>query len=349
MLDRPARKTLHDVARRAGVAPITASRALNRSGYVRGEVRQRVEAAAAQLGYVPNALASSLRSRRTQTLALVLSDITNPFFTTVARGAEAAAAEAGFLVIVCNSDEQEGKEQKYLRMLMQRRVDGILLVPARDGRNSIGYLKEQETPVVILDRSVAGAGVDVVRCDSEGGAYELGRLLVSLGHKKINILTGPEEVSISEERVGGCQRALREAGCAGCARIYHGEFTPASGYEMTRRALAAEPRPTALFAANNLIAVGALKALLDLGIRVPEDVAVVGFDDLAPAIVSFPFLTVAAQPAHEMGRRGVELLLNRLSGRPPERPREVVLPTELIVRQSSGASIQDPRKVTLDE
>lgn len=339
-----AKVTIHDVARRAGVAPITVSRVVNNSGYVSGEVRKRVEAAVAGLAYVPNALASSLRSRRTNTLALVLTDIGNPFFTTVARGVEDAAGDAGLMVIVCNTGESEEKEQKYLRMLVEKRVDGILLIPACDRRNSIRFLAKHETPVVVLDRRVPGARVDAVRCDSEGGAYQLGRLLVSLGHRGVAILTGPENVSISRERGDACRRAFAEAGFAPGAQVYYGEFTQASGYEMTGKALQAAPRPSALFAANNFIALGALSALRDAGIRVPEEIAVVGFDDLPAALVPFPFLTVAAQPAYEMGRKGVEVLLGRLHERPPRRFREIVLPTGLIIRQSSGAAVLSSMK-----
>lgn len=331
--------TIHDVARRAGVAPITVSRVVNNSGYVSGDVRQRVESAVAELGYVPNSLASSLRSRRTHTVALIVTDITNPFFTTVARGVEDAASDAGLMVIVCNSDEREDKEQTYLRMLLGRRVDGILLVPARGAKDSIRFIKKQKTPMVVLDRPVPREHVDVVRCDSENGAYQLGRLLVSLGHTTTALLSGPRNVSISVERAKGFRRAFSEARIGASRRVYHGEFTQESGYEMTRKALAVVPRPTALFAANNFIALGALRSLGDAGLRVPEDIALVGFDDLPPALVTFPFLTVAAQPAYEMGRKGVELLLDRLNGHPPKRFREVVLPTELIVRRSSGTAI----------
>lgn len=325
---------IQDVARAAGVAPITVSRVINNSGYVAAEVRARVEAAVAELGYVPNRLASSLRSRRSHTLALVLSDITNPFFTTMTRGVEDAASERGYMVIVGNTDEREAEELKRVRLLVGQRVDGVLLVPARHGAQSLALLAQQRTPVVVLDRRVESETVDVVRCDSEGGARQLGELLRALGHMRVALLTGPAGVSTSDDRVAACRGAFgADADC----RVYHGEFTPASGAAMTRQALAVEPRPTALFAANNFITIGALRALHELGLSVPEEVALVGFDDLPEALVTFPFLTVAAQPAYEMGRQAVDLLLARLEGDESAPRREVVLPSELIVRQSSGA------------
>jgi len=333
------RTTIQDVAIRAQVAPITVSRVVNNSGYVGQAVRERVQAAIQELGYVPNSLARGLRSRRTNTIALVLTDITNPFFTTMARGVEDAASDAGLMMLVCNTDEREEKELSYLRMLLQKRADGVLLVPARSGAQSLRLLRDQGVLTVVLDRRVADADTDVVRCDSERGAYELGRLLVSLGHRRVAVMAGPTGVSTSDDRVAGCMRALTEAGAADSCRVYRGELVQYSGADMAKKALAASPPPTALFAANNFIAIGALGAMHELGVRVPEDVALVAFDDLPPSLVTFPFLTVAAQPAYEMGRTAVQLLIDRLNGTAPKGRREIILPTEIIVRRSSGDPI----------
>lgn len=333
--------TIQDVAKKAGVAPITVSRVINQSGYIRAETRQRVEAAIAELGYVPNNLARSLRSKRTDTLALILTDITNPFFTVVARGVEDTASDAGFNVIFCNTDESELEEARYLRLLLQKQVDGLLLVPARsaDGGASIQSIqlaREHGTPLVVLDRRAPGGSTDCVRCDSEAGAYRLVRLLLDLGHREIAILAGPEAVSTSADRVAGYRRALHEAGLPGGERVFTGAFTQESGCEMANRALQSTPQPTALFAANNFIAIGALRALQASQLRVPEDIALVGFDDLPPAMVVDPFLTVAAQPAYQMGQKATELLIARLGGSLPLQPQEIILPTEVIVRRSSG-------------
>jgi LacI family transcriptional regulator len=328
---------IRDVAKRAGVAPITVSRFINNPELCSRETRMRVEAAIAELGFVPNRLASGLRSRRTNTLALILTDITNPFFTTIARGVEDIASEAGYTVIFCNTDESVSKEKMYLQMLLERRVDGILLVPARNGLDSTALIRKQNVPIVLLDRRLPELMADVVRCDSEGGAYELTRLLLSLGHREIAILNGPKDVSTSSDRLAGYRRALTEAGIPpGPKREYNGAFNQASGFEMTRKALVEAQKPTALFAANNFIAFGALKALHELGLRVPEDIAVVGFDDLPSALVTIPFLTVAAQPAYEMGSRAIEILLKKLVEGPSDQYQEVVLPAEIVIRQSSG-------------
>jgi LacI family transcriptional regulator len=332
--------TIHDVAQRAGVSPITVSRVINHSGYASQETRDRVEAAVVELGYVPNRLARSLRSKRTHTLALVITDITNPFFTTVARGVEDTASDAGYTVIFCNTDESESEEKKYLQVLLQQQVDGILLVPACSTPDSIEMIRKQSTPVVVLDRRLpSGVDVDTVRCENELGAYQLVRLLIELGHRDIALLSGPLGVSTAEDRLAGYRRAMREAGCGDEAQlIIYGSFTQASGSEMMRQLLERDPRPTAVFAANNLIGIGALQAIQQAGLRVPDDVALVSFDDLPLTLLTMPFFTVSAQPAYEMGKRATQLLLARLTKAATEPCQEIILPTELIVRQSSGQS-----------
>jgi LacI family transcriptional regulator len=333
--------TIRDVAKQAGVAPITVSRVINDSGYVSEKTRARVEAAIADLGYVPNVLARSLRSRRTNTLALILSDISNPFWTTVSRGVEDAASDADFNVIFCNTDESEVEQEKYLRVLLQKQVDGIVLVPASSVLAPIQFVQSQDTPIVVLDRLIPNAQVDTVRCDSEGGAHRLIRLLLSLGHRRIAVLSGPQEVSTAEDRVAGYLRALSEAGLdIDPALICYGQYSLESGYAMTQQMLTVTPRPSGLFAGNNFIAIGALRALRDAGLQVPEDVAMVGFDDLPEDLVVDPSLTVAAQPAYEMGRRATELLLARVSGEASAECQDVVLPIEIIIRSSSGQVLE---------
>jgi LacI family transcriptional regulator len=330
--------TIADVARRAGVSTMTVSRVINSSGYASQDVRVRVEQAVAELGYVPNALARSLHVKNTHTLALVLTDISNPFFTTVARGVEDAASARGYSVMFCNTDESEAEELEHVRVLLQKQVDGLLLVPACCSPQSVELAGQRGTPVVVLDRRVEGAEVDTVRCDSEGGAYAVVRHLVDLGHREIAVLSGPPGVSVTVDRIAGCRRALAEAGVALREDLLlAGRLDQASGADLTRRALALSPRPTALFATNNFIAIGAFAALRQAGLRVPQDVSLAGFDDLPAALVIDPFLTVAVQPAYEMGRCGTELLLDRLSAGGPQGVQDIVLPAELVVRRSTAA------------
>lgn len=316
---------------------MTVSRVINRSGYVSQATKERVEAAIAQLGYVPNTLARSLRFKQTKTLALVVTDITNPFFTTISRGVEDVASEQGFSVIFCNTDESEAKQEKYLIMLVQKRVDGVLLVPAASSGRPVRYLREHGVPVVVLDRRVPDCAVDSVRCDSVQGACELTRLLLELGHRTIAVLSGPATVSTAADRVAGCRKALAEAGLGEeAAPAYYDEYSQAGGYRMARQALAAAPRPTAFFAANNFIAVGAHRALREAGLRVPEDVAMVAFDDLPGGLVTEAFFTVVAQPAYEMGQVATRRLLDRLAGTGPAECQEIILPTRVIMGRSLG-------------
>jgi LacI family transcriptional regulator len=336
--------TIRDVAERAGVATMTVSRVINDSGYVSDETRAKVEAAIAELGYVPNMLGPSLRFNQTFTLALVLADITNPFWTTIARGVEDAAQANGFSVILCNTDESAEKQEQYLTMLLKRRIDGILLSPVCSAPEPVELIQKHGTEVVVLDRTVPGVEVDVVRGDSIGGAYQLTHHLLELRHRHVVILTGPRDVSTSSERVQGYQRAMAEAGLEGSAEsILWGNYTGSSGYEMANLALAAKPRPTALIAANNVIAIGALRAIRDAKLRVPKDISIVAFDDIPEAINADPFLTVAVQPAYQIGYQATRLLLNRLDRDEPEEPVHILLPTELVVRRSSGPPPAPPR------
>ena len=335
--------TIQDVARVAGVSPITVSRVLNHSGYASEETRSRVEAAVAELGYVPNTLARGLRSKRTNTLALVMTDITNPFFTLIARGVEDTASNAGYTVIFCNTDESEAEEKKYLNILVQKQVDGILLVPACSNPQSLKFLRSNEIPFVLIDRRVPGTRSDLVRSDSEQGAYNLTRYLIELGHKRIVTITGPREVSTSLDRASGYQRAMQEAGLADMIQVYYGSFTQDSGYELTGKALTLHPRPTAFFGGNNFISIGIFKALRDASLTVPEDISVVGFDDLPASLLINPFLTVATQPAYQMGSQATDLLLKRIAGQLPKTSQEVVLPIEMIVRRSSGQPRKNPK------
>ena len=335
--------TISDVAKRAGVSAMTVSRVVNGTGHTSAQTRARVESAIDELGYVPNALARQLRSKRTKTIALLVSDISNPYFTTIARGVEDYCVGHGFSVMYCNTDEDEAEEEQYLLMLIERQVDGILLVPARSSGDSFRLLHAHRMPVVVLDRRIAAADVDSVRCDSEAGAHALAKHLVDMGHRRIAVLTGRRNVSTSVDRVAGCRRALEEAGLTLPDELVHwggfqfGKSNQADGHRMATEMLAAEgERPTAVFCANNFIAFGAIRALRSAGLRVPDDISVVAFDDLPEEWVSEPFLTVAAQPAYEIGHRAAMLLLGHISGDHEPSGQSVVLPFELIIRRSSG-------------
>jgi len=325
---------IQDVAKRAGVAPITVSRVINNNGYVSAKTRQRVEAAIRELDYIPNALGPSLRTKRTMTLALVLSDLTNPFWTTVARGVEDAANNQGYHIIVGNTDESPQKQEEYLTFLMKKQVDGFLVVPV--SARSMDILQNRRVPFVVIDRHIPDEQMDNVRGDSVTGAYDLTWHLLQLGHQRLAIISGQPWHSTAEDRVSGFLQALEESGVTNPPQIYWGNYDQTTGYEFAQRILQTTPRPTAIFAANNFIAIGVMRALRDAQVQVPEDISVVSFDDLPAAITIDPFFTVASQPAYEMGQQAAQLLLLRLEGEGPPDPQEIVMPVEIIVRRSSG-------------
>lgn len=329
--------TIKDVARHAGVSTMTVSRVINNSGYASAETRAKVERAIDELGFVPNALARHLRSKATRSLALVLPDITNPFFTTIARGVEDVAAAHEFAVFLCNTDESLEEESRCIEMLVQRQIDGVALVPAGSSQESFKLLRARNVPVVALDRRVS-TSVDQVRSDSEAGAHRLVCHLLALGHTRIAMLTGRRSISTSADRIAGFRRALEEHGIPfDPAFVRFGGYEFEGGYAMARELLGMPSLPTAIFAANDLIAFGAIRALGEAGLSVPQDVSIVCFDDLLERWLPDPFLTVVEQGAYEIGRQGAELILERIEGKGPSKARSVILPVDFRVRRSTAA------------
>ena len=335
--------TIHDVARRAGVSAMTVSRVINGTHYVSEETRRSVDMAIADLGYVLNGVASNLRSKRTKTIALIVADITNPFFTTVARGVEDAAASRGYGVMFANTDESELEEIEYMRMLARRQIDGILLVPAGQSPDTLRLIRSQRIPAVLLDRRVSTSGLDVVQSDSEGGAYSLVHHLTELGHRRIAVISGGLSNSTSVDRVAGYKRALAEAWIRLDPDLVRFDgYNLEAGHRRTLGLLALKPRPTAIFAANNFIAYGSQRALREANLRVPDDISLVTFDDLPPEWHDDPFLTSIAQPACEIGRRSAELLMDRIEKRIPAKRQVITLTGQLIVGRPSAPPRSDP-------
>src|SRR5512139_3258174 len=272
---------IRDVARLAGVAPITVSRVVNGADSVSEETRRRVQQAIDQLHYVPNTLARSLRSRHSHTIALIVPDIANPFWTTVARGVEDTAAENDYRTILCNTDEDPAKETNYLNLLVERRVDGVIIAPATRERKRLALLKQLQVPCVLIDRRVEGFKADLVYGDSHTGTRLLIDHLIGLGHRRIALINGPSTISTAQDRADGYRESLEAHGLAvDEGLIFQGDFKQENGYRLAQRVLACDPRPAAIFAANNFIAIGALQALREAGLRVPEDIALVCIDDV---------------------------------------------------------------------
>jgi LacI family transcriptional regulator len=320
---------------------MTVSRVMNQPSRVAPATRQRVEQAIRELGFVPNALVRGLLHGRMHTVALLVSDISNPFFTEVARGVEDVAQRNGYTVFFGNSDESPEKEQYYIQALLSRRIDGLLIAPAGNAsRPTLELLARRQLPFVQIDRALDGISADTVIGDNISGARALTEHLVSLGHRRIALVNGLPEVSTARDRRRGYLEALRAHGIAPQPELLVvGNFKRDGGYRAARHWLALPPeqRPTAIFADNNFHAIGVIEALREAHLAVPRDMAVVSFDDLELAAALHPFLTVVAQPARTFGTIAMQFLIERLESTETLPPRKVVLPPELIVRVSCGS------------
>ena len=334
------RANIRDVARLAQVAPITVSRVVNNSGRISPETRLRVEAAIRQLNYIPNTLSQSLRYQKTNMIALIVTDITNPFWTTMVRGVEDACSEHNLSVIVCNTDEKQPKLDNYIHLLLQRQIDGLIIVPTEgyDGQ-MLENIITSRVPCILLDRILPNRpGLTVVRSDSITGGYLLTKHLFDLGHRQIMMLSGSRDVSTAVERAEGYRRAVGDMGLPLSEDLIHfGKFTQQSGYEMTLAMLQnVHPRPTAVVTANNFIAFGAQTALEEQGLRIPQDISLATFDDLPLQINPKPFLTSIVQNPYHMGQEAVQRLTGLLEDGDEPHAEDIILPVELIIRGSTA-------------
>jgi LacI family transcriptional regulator len=327
--------TVRDVAHAAGVSQATAARALGGYGYASGEARERVLESARALGYTPNAVARALVSNATMTVGVVVGDIDNPFFATAARGLTDVFDGHGYTVLLANADEDHEREERVLDALRSRRVDGLVVVPAPGAR--LHDLVDTGLPLVQLDRAVRGLAADAVLAENTEGAERAVRHLIALGHHRIGIVSDTDEISSSAERLAGYREALRSAGIDPAPELVAiGGSTQEGAHAAALELLDRPDRPTAVFSANNFMTHGVLRAAAELGLSIPGDVALVGFDDLDWTTLINPPLTVVSQPVSELGRLAAERLLARIAG--DDSPaRSLRLPTRLIVRGSCGA------------
>ncbi|MGP4019656.1 LacI family DNA-binding transcriptional regulator [Saccharopolyspora sp. 5N708] len=326
--------TISDVATRAGVSTATVSRALNGKSTVDPALAARVLAAAAELGYRPNGPARNLRKQETAVLALIISDVENPFFTAIARGVEDVAHTAGYSVVLCNSDDEPDKEHEYIDVALQERMAGVLLSPTGRG-DSAELLRLSRTPAVAVDRPLPNSPGDTVLVDSRLAAEEATEHLAEQGYRRIGCLTGPSGVLTADDRLAGYHDGLRAAGLAESADLVRrSEFKAAGAKQAARSLLTQDDRPDAVLVANNMMAVGVLEMCAELGLRPGRDIGVVAFDDAPWATLLDPPLTVVAQPAYDMGVVAAQLLLGRISGERTETT-TTTLSAHLVARASS--------------
>ncbi len=339
-MDENAKKriTLRDVAALAGVSLATTSRALSGHGYVSSEVKERVQLAARELGYKRNARAGSLRLQRTNTVGLMIADIVNPFYAYLANGVLDCAKRSGYHVILCAHNEDPAMEREYLEVLMQERVDGIVAIPSGQNlslwREAIGL----GTRLVFVDREVAGiSSADIILVDNVRGAYDAVTYLIGLGHQRIAIISGPISTTTGKGRLQGYHKALEDSQIPIDQDLMQiGTFMRESGHQAAHRLLSMGEPPTAIFAANNVLAEATLFVLRERGLRIPGDISLILFDDVPWASLTTPRISAVAQPEHSLGFVGMERLIQRLQETDEAEypPTKIMLQPELIIRES---------------
>jgi len=328
--------TMKQVAERAGVSTSTVSHVINNTRAVSDDVRKRVLAVIEEMRYIPSAVARSLRNDKTYAIGVSVPDNTHPRFAELLRGIEDAAFAVGYNIMPCNGHGEAQRQAAHLRGLIEKRIDGLVLVGGSTRDQLAPLLASQSLPIVLADHEVPGVDADFIGLDHEAAGYAATRHLIELGHRRIACLAGPERQPAGQERLAGFKRALREAGIEpNAAYFVHGEADCQGGYDAARRLLALPVRPSALFACNDLMALGALCAAQEEGLDLPAQLSVIGCDDLGAAAFAVPRLSTVAQPAYEMGRQAAELLFRRIRGEGGTRRRER-LPGQLVVRQSTS-------------
>lgn len=328
--------TIREVARAAGTSVSTISAALNNSDYVSDKTRNRIQEAIKSLRYRPNDLARGLRLQKTHSIAIVVPDLANNFYSELVRGAKDYSASANYTVLIGDSREKWEEERNYLDSFHRRRVDGVVRIPAMDAVGGKANAILGNLPVVYADRHPPGRDscVGRVGVDNVSAAYSATRYLLGLGHRQIGIITGDASSGTSEERLQGFTRALRSAGIRPNRSMIHmGHNDLASGHFHAMQLLRRERRPSAIFCTNNLMALGSLAAIQEFSLACPEEISLLGFDDFYWSTLLRPKLTVVHQPAREIGMVAARILIDHIEGRPTIRS-PVLLETQLIVRDS---------------
>jgi len=334
--------TIKDIAQIAGVSPSTVSRALNDSPLIREETKARIREIAAALGYERNELARGLVKGTSRALGLIVPDITNPFFAEIARGVSDVAHAQGYGVLLCTTEGNLSREAEYLRFLRRKRVDGLILSAVTIDDPNLSEFLNGSIPFVLVSRLVKGLDAPFVVGDDKTGARLAVEHLIQLGHKRIAFIGGPANVQSSRDRMETYQKVLKEHGLKAYTKwAVFADFTQAAGRKAAQKMLRGRIRPTAIFAANDVIALGVMEAAEDLGLSIPQDLSLVGYDDISYAALPRIQLTTVAQPTYEMGRIAAEYLLAICEGEKREKLR-CLLPPRLIVRKTTAP----PRRIT---
>jgi len=344
----PKKITIKDIARMANVSHTTVSRALNDKSRIRKETKEKILSIAKELNYQPNFIARSLVMRRTKTLGLVITTIINPFYMELAQGIERTAIELGYNIILCCTHSDSSIEKQYIDMLRSKGVDGIIFTSAHMDDGNIVGLAEEGFPIILVNRRtyhpIVKEGVDYVGVDNIRGGFLAVEHLIKLGHQRIGMIGGSFESSVSFERLEGGKRALQAYSLQeNDVYFLEGNFLKESGYQGGKRFLKMEEPPTAIFATNDYMALGTYEAILEEGFKVPEEIAIVGFNDIEFAAMKGIELTTIGQKKYEMGAHAVKTLVERIEGRKVGLGEETILEPELIIRKTCGFHLKGYR------
>jgi LacI family transcriptional regulator, galactose operon repressor len=331
---------IKDVATLAGVSYTTVSHVINNSRPVSARVRGDVEAAIKRLNYIPSAVARSLKHQSTNSIGLLVSNSSNPYFAELSEGIEDTCYRAGYNVILCNSDDQPERQQAYLRVLLEKRIDGLIVCSAGDDTGLANHLRSAKVPVIIVDRQVKGVNADLIQVDHLKGAYMATRHLLDLKHKSIGCIAGPDTTSVSGDRLNGYRKALADAGAPFQTDwVVRGDFTAEGGYKAAR-ILLKRAKVTAVFAGNDMMGIGFLRFAEEHGIRVPNQLSVIGFDGIDLGRYIYPALTTVGHSIRHQGEGAAATLLDRIRKGGEGRLRRITINPELILRESTGAPAQ---------
>jgi len=333
--------SIEQIAEAASVSIATVSRVLNRSDNVREETAHRVLEAAKRLNYRPDRVARRMRVKSADSLlvGLIITDVGNPFFSELSRGVEDVAYKHRHALLICNTDENPEKEKFYLDSMLSEKVSGLIIAPSKGNASYLKELVDNDYPVVCADRSPNDIDIDTVTIDNEKGAYLAVKRLTDLGHQRIGIINGIEGISTTEKRFQGYQKAIKSAGIPLYDElVIYEDYKEAGGRNAMQHFLSLDNPPTAIFSTNNLMTLGCLEEIYSQNVRIPEDIAIIGFDDMPWAGALNPPLTAVKQPGYELGLNAIELLFKRIEN-PSRNTMNLVLNPELIVRKSCGTQI----------
>jgi LacI family transcriptional regulator len=333
-------RSIKDVARLAGVSTATVSHVINKTRFVRDETTNLVLGAINKLDYQPNTLARGLRSRKTKTLGMIIPDSTNLFFAEVAQVIESAAYQKGYHIIICNTGNDAVKEMEQIEVVLAKQVDGVILISSGAATKTILKLEKSKTPFVVVDREIPNLPGYFVLVDNQLGGYLATKHLVDLGHRKIGCITGPSSISTSSRRVQGFYQALREKDLSESI-VVKGDFSLLSGTQAMDKILSSSETPSAVFVCNDMMAVGAMMSAMSHGLNIPDDLSVVGFDDIQLAKSLCPGLTTIRHPYNEIGNSTINLFLDQIHKESKQthddERKTILLIPELIIRASTKA------------